>query len=160
MHLTFGRPAFPPRPPEALGNGVIWAFTGHPGPLGLHGPCGRIDPATIPGMPEFLRKANQFGEFFILAGPADDELEGLRRRGYRPKASEEAGSSRLEWEETYRGLLADDPVSRAELRVRVQARELCHEHIRLLGELLTEYHISLSRASGYDPDRPHVSRAT
>jgi len=36
-------------------------------------------------MPGFLRKANQFGELFILAGPADEEIEVLRRLGYRPE---------------------------------------------------------------------------
>jgi hypothetical protein len=158
MHLTFGRPAFRPPVPEALGTGVLWAFTGNPGPLTLHGPSGRIDPATIPGMPEFLRKANQYGEYFLLAGPADEELDDLRRHGYRPEAMEDVERSRLEWEETYRGLLAGDPVSRAELRVRVQAREICHEHIRLFGELLTEYHISLGQAIGYSPARPNISR--
>jgi hypothetical protein len=158
MHLTFGRPAFAPQVPEALGTGVIWAFTGNPGPLTLHGPSGRIDPATIPGMPGFLRKANQFGEYMFLAGPADEELEDLRKLGYRPEATEDVERSRLAWEETYRGLLANDPVSRAELRVRVQAREICHEHIRLLGELLGEYHIRLGRALGYDPARTDISR--
>lgn len=110
-------------------------------------------------MPDFLRKANQLGELLILAGPADEDLEELRRRGYRPEATQQVEASRLAWEETYRGLLADDPVSRAELRVRVQARELCHEHIDLFRELLAEYHISLSRALGYDPDRPNICGA-
>ncbi len=160
MHLTFGRPAFRPQAPEPLGTGVIWAFTGNQGPLALRGPSGRIDPATIPGMPEFLRKANQFGEYFILAGPADEELEDLRKLGYRLEDTEDVERGRLGWEKTYRGLLADDPVSRAELRVRVQAREICHEHIRLFGELLAEYRISLSRALGYDPARPNISRSS
>jgi hypothetical protein len=62
MHLAFRRPAFLPVPPEALGTGVTWAFTGKPGPLTLRGSSGRVDPETIPGMPEFLIKANQFGE--------------------------------------------------------------------------------------------------
>lgn len=159
MHVTFGRPAFRPDPPEALGTGVIWAFTGKPGPLAIRDSSGPVDPATIPGMPSFLRKANQLGEMRMLAGPADEELEELRRLGYRPEATQQVESSRLAWEEAYRGLLADDPVSRAELRVRVQAREICHEHIRLLGELLAEYHVSFSRALGYDPDRPNRSRS-
>lgn len=158
MHLAFGRPAFRPTPPEALGAGVIWAFTGKPGPLTLRGPSGRVDPATIAGMPQFLRKANQFGEFFILAGPADEELEDLRQLGYRPEASTEVERSRLAWERTYVGLLADDPLSRAELRVRVQARELLHEHLDLFTELVAEYHVNLTREVGYDPARPHRSR--
>jgi hypothetical protein len=159
MHEIFGRPVFRPQPPEALGTGVIWAFTGKPGPLTLHDSSGPVDPAAIPGMPDFLRKANQFVEMRMLAGPADDELEHLHGLGYRPDATRQVEASRLAWEETYRGLLADDPVSRAELRVRVQAREICHEHLRLLGELLTEYHLSLSRGMGYDPACPNRSRS-
>ena len=152
MHESFGRPAFRPQPPKALGTGVIWAFTGEPGPLTLRGPSGPIDLATVPGMPEFMRKANQFGEMYILAGPADEEIEHLRRLGYRPEASEEIDSSRLAWENTYTGLLANDPVSRAELRVRVQAREIIHEHSRLLNELLAEYEVNLAREMGPDPN--------
>jgi hypothetical protein len=30
MHLTFGRPAFRPQPPEVLGTGIRWAFDGEP----------------------------------------------------------------------------------------------------------------------------------
>jgi hypothetical protein len=57
-------------------------------------------------------------------------------------------SSRLDWETTYAGLLAGDPVSRAELRVRVQAREILHEHLDLLNELLAEYRLNLGREIG------------
>jgi hypothetical protein len=141
-----------------LGAGVIWAFRGTPGPLTLRGLSGRVDPATIARMPEFLRKANQFGEFFILAGPADEELEDLRQRGYKPEASTEVEDSRLAWEQTYVGLLADDPVSRAELRVRVQARELLHEHLDLYTELIGDYRVNLTREVGYDSAHPHRSR--
>ena len=55
MHLTFGRPAFRPQPPEVLGTGVRWAFDGEPGPLVLRGPDGLVDPATIDGMPKRAR---------------------------------------------------------------------------------------------------------
>ena len=158
MHVSFGRPAFRPQPPEVLGTGVSWAFTGCPGPLTLRGPHGPVDPATIVGMPGFLRKANQIGEMLILAGPADEEIDELRELGYRPEATTEVEASRLEWEETYVGLLADDPVSRTELRVRVQARELLHEHFELYKELIAEYRINLSREIGHDPDRPRLSR--
>ena len=56
MHLTFGRPAFPPQAPEVLGTGFRWAFEGEPGPMVLRGPDGLVDPSTITGMPEFLRR--------------------------------------------------------------------------------------------------------
>jgi hypothetical protein len=58
----------------------------------------------------------------------------------------------------YVGLLADDPVSRQELRVRVQAREILHEHFELLQELLAEYRIDLHREIGLDPARPGSGR--
>lgn len=156
MHLTFGRPACRPPVPGALGTGVVWAFTGNRGRRPCRGPSGCIDPETIPGMPDFLRKANQYGEYFVLADPADEDLDDLRKLGYRPGAIEDIECSRLAWEETYRGLLADDPISRAELRVRVQARGICREHIRLFGELVTEYRINLGQATGYNPARPNT----
>ncbi len=158
MHLSFGRPAFRPQPPEVLGTGVSWAFTGSPGPLTLRDPHGLVDPASIEGMPGFLRKANQISEMLILTGPADEEVDELRQLGYRPEATAEAEATRLEWEETYAGLLADDPVSRSELRVRVQARELLHEHLDLYTELTAEYKINLHREIRHDPHRPKLSR--
>jgi hypothetical protein len=78
MHLTFRRPMFRPQPPEILGTGVRWAFEGEPGPMILRGPDGIVDPATIEGMPELFRKANQFTEMMILAGPGDAEIGHLR----------------------------------------------------------------------------------
>ncbi|WP_217561735.1 hypothetical protein [Streptomyces sp. GbtcB6] len=158
MHVSFGRPAFRPWPPEALGIGAMWAFAGERVPLSLYGPSGKVDAGPIPGMQAWLRKVNQYAEFQLLAGPRDEEIEDLRRRGYRPEATREAFRSRLEWEEIYVGLLADDPVSRHELRVRVQAREILHEHFDLLKELLAEYRIDLHREIGLDPARPESGR--
>jgi hypothetical protein len=95
----------------------------------------------------------------ILAGPDDKEAEILRSRyGYRPEATTEVEASRLEWEASYVDLLASYPASRAELRVRLQARELLHEHLRLYSELTREYRIDLRREVGHDPDRPAASR--
>ncbi|MFF4802242.1 hypothetical protein ACFY1U_28205 [Streptomyces sp. NPDC001351] len=158
MHGSFSRPAFRPQPPEALGIGAMWAFAGERAPLSLYGPSGKVDTGLIPGMRAWLRKANQFAEFQLLAGPRDEEIEDLRRHGYRPETTREAFRSRLEWEEIYVGLLADDPVSRHELRVRVQAREILHEHFDLLKELLAEYRIDLHREIGLDPARPGSGR--
>jgi hypothetical protein len=159
MHLTFGRPAFRPAAPEVLGTGFRWAFEGEPGPMVLRGPDGLVDPSTITGMPEFLRKANQLAEMMILAGPGDAEVDLLRREyGYRPEAMTEVEASRLEWEASYTDVLATHPASRAELRVRLQARELLHEHLAMYQALIGEYRINLSREIGYDPGRPNVSR--
>ena len=159
MHLTFGRPAFRPEAPEVLGTGFRWAFEGEPGPMVLRGPDGLVDPSTITGMPEFLRKANQLAEMMILAGPGDAEVSLLRREyGYRPEAMTEVEASRLEWEASYVDVLASHPASRAELRVRLQARELLHEHLAMYQALIGEYRINLSREIGYDPGRPNVSR--
>lgn len=158
MHVSFGRPAFRPRPPEVLGVGVMWAFAGERAPLSLYGPSGKVDAGSIPGMRTWLRKANQYAEFLLLAGPRDEEIEDLRRRGYRPEKALETSRSRLDWEQTYVGLLADDPVSRQELRVRVQAREILHEHFELFRDLLAEYRIDLHREIGLDPARPASGR--
>jgi len=159
MHLAFGRPAFRPQAPDVLGTGFRWAFDGEPGPLVLRAPDGLVDPATIDGMPEFLRKANQLTELMIMAGPGDEEVGILRQQyGYRPEAMIEVEASRLEWESSYVDLLADHPASRAELRVRLQARELLHEHLAMYQALISEYRINLNREVGYNPDRPNVSR--
>ena len=159
MHLAFGRPAFRPQAPDVLGTGFRWAFDGEPGPLVLRGPDGLVDPATIDGMPEFLRKANQLAELMVLAGPSDAEVGILRQQyGYRPEAMIEVEASRLEWESSYVDVLANHPASRAELRVRLQARELLHEHLAMYTALTSEYRINLSREVGYNPHRPNVSR--
>lgn len=159
MHLAFGRPAFRPQAPDVLGTGFRWAFDGEPGHGVLRGPDGLIDPATIDGMPEFLRKANQLTELMMLAGPGDEEVDTLRQQyGYRPEAMVEVEASRLEWESSYVDVLADYPASRAELRVRLQARELLREHLAMYQALTSEYRINLSREVGYNPDRPNVSR--
>jgi hypothetical protein len=160
MHLTFGRPAFRPQPPEVLGTGVRWAFDGEPGHGVLRGPDGAVvDPATIEGMPEFLRKANQLTEMMLLAGPGDEEIGELREHyGYRPEAMDVVEADRLDWEASYVEILAEYPASKAELRVRLQARELLHEHQAMFQALLGEYRVNLNREVGYNPDRPNVSR--
>lgn len=158
MHVSFGRPTFRPSPPQVLGIGAAWALVGERAPLVLRGPSGRVDMDTVPELRDLLRKANQYAEFQLLAGPRDEEMEDLRRLGYRTEAMREVTRSRLEWEETYAGMLADDPISRHELRVRIQAREILHEHYELLQELLAEYRIDLHRVIGLDPDRPRSGR--
>jgi hypothetical protein len=110
-------------------------------------------------MSAWLRRANQYAEFLLLAGPADDQVEELRKQGYRPETAEASSQSRLEWERLYVGLLKDDPVSRTELRVRVMARELIHEHLNLFNELTAEYRVPINRAFGIDPAKPGSGRA-
>ncbi len=159
MHVTMGRPTFRPEVPEVLGTGVHWAFLGEPRHLVLRGPDGVVDPETIEGMPRSLRKANQLTELMVLAGPDDAEIGPLRDRfGYRPEAFIEVEANRLSWEASYVDVLADHPASRAELRVRLQARELLHEHLDLFQTLIREHGISLTRDLGSNPDRPRVSR--
>ncbi|WP_328512919.1 hypothetical protein OHB25_59035 [Streptomyces mirabilis] len=158
MHLSFGRPTFRPAPPQPLGIGLGWALAGTRLLPQLRGPSGPIDPASRPWAADFLRKAGQFTEYQLLAGPQDADVPELRRRGYRPEEVEKVSQSRVDWERFYAELLAGDPISRAELRVRVQAREIIHEHHELLRDLCAEYHLDLLRATGVDPARPTASR--
>jgi hypothetical protein len=125
----------------------------------LRGPEGLVDPATIAGMPEFLRKANQLTEMRLLAGPGDEEVGELREHyGYRPEMMDVVEADRLKWEASYVDLLAEYPASKAELRVRLQVRELLHEYQAMFQALLGEYRINLNREVGYNPDRTNVSR--
>jgi hypothetical protein len=95
----------------------------------------------------------------MLTGPGDEKIGELREHyGYRPEAATEIEASRLEWEASYVDILAEHPASKAELRVRLQAREVLHEHLAMFQALTSEYRISLNRELGYSPDRPNVSR--
>ncbi|MGW2785933.1 hypothetical protein ACWC3X_32565 [Streptomyces populi] len=158
MHLSFGRPTFRPQAPQPLGIGAGWALNGKRLVPQLRGSSGPIDPASHPEMADFLRKAAQYTEYQLLAGPQDADVPKLHQLGYRPEEVERANQSRVDWETFYADLLADDPISRPELRVRVQAREIIHEHQKLLNGLFAEYHLDLLRAAGVDPDRPKASR--
>ncbi|MGW4227605.1 hypothetical protein ACWEG1_29575 [Streptomyces bauhiniae] len=158
MHLSFGKPAFRRTPPEPLGIGAGWALAGKRLELQLRGPSGVVDLVTMPGMTESFRWATQYTEYQLLAGPQDADLPRLRQLGYRPEKLEEASQSRLGWETFYADLLAGDPISATELRVRVQAREIIHEHRGLLKELCAEYRLDLGQATGVNPARPRASR--
>lgn len=161
MHETFGRPTFKPAAPEPLGLGAVFAFTGAEGLMTVRdsGTGAETTEAKLPGVGALRRKYAQLGETLLIAGPADDEVALLRQNGYRPETSEAMAASRLAWEELYVGMLRDgDPISASELRVRVMARELCHEHIDLFNELLAEYRVPLERALGINPQRPGSGR--
>lgn len=160
MHECFGRPTFRPTPPRVLGTGALWASRGVEVPLELRNAEGhRVDPDVLQGGARFVRMANQFSEFKILAGPQDDEVPDLRRYGYKPEKLAEAIAGRVDWEAEYNNILAGGPISRDELRVRVQAREMGHEYLALISDLCKEYRFDLFRAVGYDPDRPRSGRA-
>ena len=80
-----------------------------------------VDPATITGMPEFLRKANQLTEMMLLAGPGDEEIGELREDyGYRPEAMDEVEASSLEWETSEPGGCNVNRVSVAVLPIRLR----------------------------------------
>ncbi|MEB8342585.1 hypothetical protein [Streptomyces endophyticus] len=159
MHMSFGKPAFRRTPPQPLGIGAGWAFTGKRLQLHLRRATHIVDPATLPeGVADGFRRATQYTEYQLLAGPQDEDVPHLRQLGYRPEELEEGRQSRLGWETFFADLLAEDPISAAELRVRVQAREIIHEHLRLLTELCAEYRMDLLQATGVDPARPKASR--
>ena len=162
MHERFGRPTFRPKRPDVIGIGVHWALLGMQQRLQLgrlKSPGDKLDPLSVPGLQEWLRRGQQAAEVQILAGPRDDELTELRRLGYRPEAHRATLDSRVRWERLYVSLLEKNPISREELRVPVQAREVAHEHLDLLGSLLREYHLDLDRAIGIDPKVPRSGRA-
>jgi hypothetical protein len=158
MHRQFGRPTFAPKAPEPLGVGVFWTFLGGQAPLKVGTPDGAIDPNSIPGLAGKLRHMAQWAEVQFLTGARDEEVEALRRRGYKPEITVDAGLDRLAWEQSFIDLLATDPVSPHELRVRLQARELVHEYMDPFVEMLAEYGLSIDRALGIDLDRPGSAR--
>jgi hypothetical protein len=153
MHETLGRPMFRPVPPEPLGVGVHWAFVGEQHQLNLHIPDDAPVTADEIMPPEVLCRMTQWAEAQFLTGPKDDDIETLRNNyGYKPETSAELTAERLEWETIYRELLKDDPISPAELRVRVQAREVAHEYVDLLARALQEYGLSIVRLFGGTDD--------
>lgn len=161
MHELFGRPAFRPTPPDVLGLGANWAFAGEEQFIDIRDGAGdrTATEADRPGVGRMRREANQLRETMAIAGPADDEVELLRAHGYRPESTTQMSASRLEWEDVFGGLLREAPVSTAELRVRVTARELLHEHFDLFQQLMADYGLTLQRALGIHPDHPEAGRA-
>jgi hypothetical protein len=128
-------------------------------PLQVKGPDGVIGAEELPGLPAFLRAANQYAEFQILAGPRDEEVEQLRLRGYRPETAAASTQSRVEFEVFLTQWLSNQPVSAHELRVYLIARELAHEYLDPFNELVAEYRISLARDLDFDDAAPGAGRA-
>lgn len=154
MHDLFGRPTFRPPRPDVLGVGTHWAFVGDQHQLNVHGPEEVLDQARSLLPRDDLCRLQQWTETRFLAGPPDEQIKVLRERyGYRPEKTEEMSRSRLEWEQLLAGLLAENSVGPAELRFRVRAREMFHEHIDRLIELFGDYGLRLSHLFG-DPNRP------
>lgn len=158
LHRLAGRPTFPPTPPEALGVGIFWAFLGMHAPPVVHDSNGPIDPATLPGGRGLIRSMAQWGEFQFLIGAKDEDLDELRKRGYRPEVTIDAGQDRLAWEQTYVGILAaNEKLSNQELRIRIQARELMHDHLDLFMATLAEYGLTISQL-GFDSEKQPETR--
>lgn len=152
MHVALGRPTFRPPRVEALGTGVYWAFGGEVRAITAQFPKQLLDAGAKAPPPELLCRMTQWAEIQFLCGPRDEDVEKLRRQyGYRPETAKESATMRLEWEQIFGDLLEDDPVSRSELRVRIQARELIHEHLELLTELFDSYGMSINKAFGGRP---------
>ena len=144
---------------DPLGVGVYWAFSGEARKLSMKIPR-ELEPSGLPPLsPELLCRMTQWAETQFLCGPRDEDVERLRTEyGYRPESTQESGAMRLESEELYKGSLGDDAVSRKELRLRIQARELIHEHVDLLDELLESFGLTFNEAFGGDPELPGSAR--
>jgi hypothetical protein len=149
MHEAFGRPMFRPEAPRILGVGVHWAFQGSEKRLGLFDAQGRSLPLNLFIPEDVLCRLTQWCERQFLCDPRDELIERLRNDyGFRPESTEEIIQSRLAWEETYVDSLASDPISRAELGVRIRARELVHEDLDFMIELFREYGVPFNRFRG------------
>lgn len=159
FHDQIGRPAFRPTPPEVLGRGVGWAFAGAEIPLRVSGPKGGLTDADVPGLSAWVRQASQYGEYNFLAGPKDEDLDELRKRGYRPEIAQASSHSRVGFEKHLVSSLEAEPVSARELRVYLVCRELVHEYLDLFNEVSAEHGISLGRHLGFDTDMPGAGRA-
>jgi hypothetical protein len=161
MHERFGRPTFRPEQLEPLGVGVHWVFEGKERSIQVHDAAGQV--ITVDEFPREMQiRATQWAQLQILAGPRDEEVQGLRDHyGYRPEATVELGRSRLEWEQEFAELASiTPPRDREESRVWVQAREVLHEHIELLVEVFQEYLLPLRRLTGgFSDSEPARRRA-
>ena len=154
MHEHFGRPMFRPAPSDALGLGVHWAFLGTESMMRTY--------STETGAPilsdvvtnEVMCRWNQWTQIHVLAGPPDSEVSRMREQyGYMPEKTHEMGKDRLEFEQYFEQLVRGDPVSAAEMRLRVQAREVVHENLDLIVEVFQEFAMPIRKLTGgFDND--------
>ena len=149
MHEHFGRPMFRPTPSDPLGIGVHWAFLGKESTLRIY--------SSETGQPifsdvvtsEVLCRWNQWTQVRLLAGPPDGDVPLMRERyGYAPEKTHEMGNDRLEFEQFFEQMTREDPVSAAEMRLRVQAREVVHENLELIVEVFREFAIPIRKLTG------------
>lgn len=159
MHESFERPYFRPAVESPLGLGVAWTMLGRTDIPKIMTGDREVTDAELPNRLTLVRAMAQLGETLMLAGPADDEIDDLRKHGYRPDQVEVSTQSRLEWETSYTDVLKQYPADRDELRVRLMARELIHEHFALFTELMQEYRLDLARLLAADPAHPGSMRA-
>lgn len=143
MNAQFGRPTFRPAPIDVLGHGAHWAFRGEAGGFTFSSPeVETLIPRTT------MTEVNQWAEFRLFAGPRDDQVASLRANGYNPEAATASMSSRVDWENYLYTALENEGMAKPSatvLRFFVQAREVLHEHNRLLHELFHEYNMSVER---------------
>jgi hypothetical protein len=80
----------------------------------------------------------------VLRGPADDEVENLRARGYKPETTIQSGEKRAAQERELTAILDADPSARhGRLRDVVAARELCSEFQDILPQVFTPRQLAL-----------------
>lgn len=160
LHELVGRPAFRPAPPEPLGVGIIWAYLGEQAAPGIYDADGHpVDPdSVLPGGRSMIRKMAQWGDLEMLTGAVATNIEDLRARGYKAEVTIDAGTDRLAWEQDYKTFLAEnEKVSNDELRIRIQARELMHDHWDLFVGTLREYGLTFGHL-GFDSEKQPEAR--
>lgn len=151
MHEQIGRPAFRPPAIEVLHTGAHWAFRGEKvRGFVVGGPEDKLAD-VIKSLPFSPVDLNQWCEMRLLAGARDEDIVTLRENGYKPEIVAENFLTRVAFESEFAERLRSGeikPKNPEELRIWIQAREIMHEHIDLLTELLADYHISIERTFG------------
>lgn len=159
MHKHFGRPMFRPAISDPLGLGVHWAFLGKESMMRTYSTETGAPIASDAVTNEILCRWNQWTQIHLLAGPSDGEVPRLRERyGYKPETTHEMGKDRLEFERYFEQMIRDDPVTEAEMRLRVQAREVVHENLDLIVEVFQEFAIPIRKLTGGFESDPVRSR--
>jgi hypothetical protein len=136
-----------PRIP-VLGRGVRHCF-GRASGVRIMGPDGDATEEVRAQMgaekfDELVAQAELGLERSVLRGPADDEVENLRARGYKPETTIESGEKRAAQERQLTTILDADPAARHDrLRDVVATRELCVEFEDILPRVLVPRQLAL-----------------